>query len=458
MDRLTPLDDLFVTLERDELPMHIGSLLIFEGPMPAYEDLLRSMAARLHQIPRYRQRIKHVPLQLALPVWQDDPHFHLPYHVRLTAVPRPGGHEQLRALAGRLLSQRLDMSRPLWEMWLIEGVENDQFAVLNKIHHSMVDGLSGSDLMEAILDLEPEVHIGEPVPWEPRPAPSELSVITSGVLDSVRNPMRTVRAVAAGLGRPREFARSAAAAGMGTVRLSREMAHTEDHLIGAPGPHRRWDWALGDLGEVKRIKTVLGGTVNDVILTAITGGFREFLLNRGVELDSDDIVRTMVPVSTRPPGAPSGGNEVAVMFTDLPVGVAEPLDRYQAVLLQMVDVKASGIMQSTDALIEGAVFLPPMLLAAGAKLAARAPQPAVATITTNVPGPQHPLYMLGRPMLTMLPYVPLGMNQLITVAIISYNGGITCGVTADYARVPDVGVLATGIEESLRRLGELARA
>ncbi|MEI2717000.1 MAG: wax ester/triacylglycerol synthase family O-acyltransferase [Candidatus Nanopelagicales bacterium] len=457
MDRLTPLDDLFVSLERDELPMHIGSLLIFDGPAPDYDDLLASMAGRIHRIPRYRQRLREVPLSLGLPVWQDDPHFTLAYHVRHTAVPPPGGHVELRTLAGRLLSQRLDVSRPLWEMWLIEGLADGQFAVLNKVHHAMIDGLSGADLTEVLLDADPDAAIEDPQPWTPRPEASAISMMTTGVMDSVRDPVRTARTLADGLQqRPKDFARSATAAVVGTVKFGQELAHTEDQLIGRPGPHRRWDWAVGDLGEVKRIKNSLGGTVNDVILTAVTGGFRKFLVNRGVELTEEDTVRTMVPVSTRPSEGQSGGNAVAALFADLPVGIADAGDCLEAMKDQMSEVKSSGMLEGTDALVGGAIFIPPLLWAAAGRIASRAPQPSVATITTNVPGPQQELYMLGRPLLTILPYVPLGMNQLVTVAIFSYNGGITCGITADYDRVPDVDVLARGIESSLAELSALA--
>ena len=458
MDRLTPLDDLFVALERDELPMHIASLLILDGPAPSYDELLLSMAAKLHRIPRYRQRLKEVPLQLGLPVWQDDPHFNLAYHVRHTAVPQPGGHEELRALAGRLISQRLDISRPLWEMWLIEGLADGQFAVLNKVHHAMIDGLSGADLMEVILDPDPDAEVGDPQPWTPAPEASAVQMLAAGVTDSVRAPVRTAKQMAESLQRPKELLQSAAATAVGTVRLGGKMAHTEDYLVGRPGPHRRWDWAVGDLDEVKRIKNALGGTVNDVILTAIAGGFRRYLEFVGAQLTDTDTIRTMVPVSTRPPGGESGGNEVASLFADLPVGLADPAARLTAMKEQMAEVKASGVLQGTDALLEGAVFVPPLLWAAAGRLASHMRQPSVATITTNVPGPQVQLYMLGRPMKTMLPYVPLGMNQLITVAIMSYNGGITCGITADFDRAPDCGVLAEGIETSLAELSALADA
>lgn len=456
MERLSILDDFFVALERDNLPMHIGSLLIFDGPAPEYDDLLAHVAGRLDRLPRYRQVIRGVWLNLGNPVWQDDQHFNLEYHVRHTAVPHPGGMEQLRGLASRQLSHRLDMHRPLWEMWLIEGLEDGRFAILNKIHHAMVDGLSGNGIMETLLDDAPEVAEPPVSSWRPTPPPSNATVLTGALVDTTRTSLSRLGHLAADLGSPRDAVTKLGAVLAGTFHLGETLAHTEDHLLGQPGPHRRWAWADGDLGAVKKVKKALGGTVNDVILTAITNGYREFLLGREPDLPEGAFVRTMVPVSTRPPGAPKGGNEVAIMFADLPVGLADPIARFDAVREQMRQAKFSGTVEGFDALLENAVFLPPALYAAGVRVAAVTPQPSVSTITTNVPGPQQQLYMLGRPMRKFLGYVPLGMNQLVTVAIVSYNGQICCGITADYDRVPDVQTLAAGIESGLAELTELA--
>lgn len=455
MDRLSVLDDTFVVLERDNLPMHIGSLLVFDGPAPEYEDLVRHVAGRLDQLPRYRQVLREVPLNLGRPTWQDDSAFLLEYHIRHTAVPHPGGEQQLQALAGRLLGHRLDMRRPLWEMWLIEGLSDNRFAILNKIHHAMVDGLSGADIMEVLLDDSPQPVDTTPSTWAPARAPSTVEVLGGAVVDAVRNPLGRIRHLAADLESPKDAVAKVASALAGTFRIGETLAHTEDHLLGQPGPHRRWAWANGDLTQVKEIKDALGGTVNDVILAAIATGFREFLLGRVSDLNEQAFVRSMVPVSTRPSDAASGGNQVAVMFCDLPVGVADPGARLQRVHEQMQAAKNSGTVEGLDSMLENAVFIPPLLYAAAGRLAARTPQPAVSTITTNVPGPQRQLYMLNHPMRTMLPYVPLGMNQLITIAIMSYNGQINCGITADYDRVPDVNRLAAGIEKGLAELAAL---
>ncbi len=446
------LDDTFVVLERDNLPMHIGSLMIFDGPPPEYPDLLTHVAGRLDLLPRYRQVLREVPFNLGRPTWQDDAHFNLEYHIRHTAVPHPGEDEQLRILAGRLLSQRLDMSRPLWEMWLIEGLSDDRFALLNKVHHAMVDGRSGADIMELLLDGTPQPVDRTPSTWTPEPAPSTVSVVGAAVMDAVRSPMDRLGHLVKDLESPKDAVMKVAAALGGTLRIGETLAHTEDHLTGQPGPHRRWAWANGDLGQVKHIKGELGGTVNDVILTAIASGFREFLTGRLDDLSEGAFVRSMVPVSTRPAEDDSGGNQVAVMFCDLPVGVADPVLRFQRVHEQMQAAKRSGTVEGLDSLLDNAVFIPPALYAAGGRLAAVTPQPAVSTITTNVPGPQRQLYMLSHPMRKMLPYVPLGMNQLITIAIMSYNGQICCGITADYDHVPDVQRVAQGIEQGLADL------
>ncbi len=452
MEHLSPLDDAFVNLERDNLPMHIGGLLIFDGPAPSFREFVAFLDGRLDRIPRYRQVISRMPLDLGPPAWLDDPHFHLYYHVRHTALPEPGTDEQLRAVTGRILSLRLDLTRPAWEMWLIEGLAGGRFALVSKVHHAMVDGLSGADLMEVLLDARPDLQPVEPSTWEPQPWPSFASRLASSLLEGVRQPGKRLREMGTALEIPRQAVQSIAATAAGTLRLGRELVHTEAHLLGQPGTHRRWAWAEGDLEQAKEIKNALGGTVNDVILTAIAGGFRSFLLGRGVALGGDDFVRSLVPVSVRPAEAQPGGNEVAALFTDLPVGVRDPVQRLLAVREDMAEVKASGLLQGTDSLVANAVFLPPALFAAAGRLAARVPQPMVATITTNVPGPSQQLYLLRRPLRRMLPYVPLGMNQLITVAIVSYDGQLNCGITADYDKVPDVDLLVEGIERTLAEL------
>jgi len=321
------------------------------------------------------------------------------------------------------------------------------------VHHSMVDGLSSVDLLEVLLDPTPEVDEHPPHShWTPKPWPSYQQRLADTIEEGIREPALRLRQLTSYLEVPRDAAKRAVATAGGMLRVGQTLAHSEDHLMGQPGRHRRWAWAQGDLDTVKAIKRSLGGTVNDVILTCIAGGFRAFLIGRGVELGPLDSVRSMVPVSTRAPGSAKGGNQVAALFVDLPVGIEDPAERLAEVQERMHRVKESGQLQGTDSLLANAAFVPQPLFAAAGHLAARAPQPMVATITTNVPGAQHQLYLMGRPLLRVLPYVPLGMNQLITVAILSYNGHLDCGITADYERVPDIHVMANGIEESLAEL------
>ena len=459
MEFLTPLDYTFVAIENENLPMHIGGLLIFEGETPAYEDVLALLGARLDRIPRYRQVIAQAPLRIGPPAWLDSQNFDLRYHVRNTAVPSPGTDEQLQTLTSRLMSARLDPNRPPWELWLVDGLSDNRFALVQKVHHAMVDGLSSADLMEALLDGSPTHARDEPASaWEPQPWPSTAARAASALGESVRQPVERIKEVGGHLAAPKEAVKRAAATAAGTLRLGQELTVPQKHLLGQAGRGRRWVWAEGDLGQVKAIKMALGGTVNDVILTVVAGGFRAFLLGRGEDLADEDTVRTMVPVSTRTPGAASGGNEVAALFADLPIGIADPRDRLAAVRENMKEVKASGMLEGTDTLVGNAALVPAALFAAGGWLAARAPQPSVATVTTNVPGAQRQLYMLGHRLQRVMPFVPLGMNMLISTAILSYNGQIDIGITADLEKVPDVSSMAEGIEADLAALTAYAEA
>ncbi len=459
MEFLTPLDYTFVAIENDRLPMHIGGLLLFDGPPPAYEELLDLLASRIDHIPRYRQVIAQAPLRIGPPAWLDSQNFDLRFHVRNTAVPSPGTDEQLQTLTSRLMSARLDPNRPPWELWLVDGLSDDRFALVQKVHHAMVDGLSSADLMEAVLDTSPNPAPAGPVgTWKPQPWPSTTTRAASALGASIRQPLARITEVGGHLAAPRDAVKRAATMVAGTLRLGQELTVPQKHLLGQPGRGRRWVWAEGDLARVKAIRRALGGTVNDVILTVVAGGFRAFLLGRGEELTEHDTVRTMVPVSTRAPGGARGGNEVAALFADLPIGIADPVERLAAVNESMKAVKSSGMLQGTDSLVANAALVPTALFAAGGWLAARAPQPMVATVTTNVPGAQRQLYMLGRKLSRVMPFVPLGMNMLISTAILSYNGHIDIGITADLDRVPDVGTMAKAIEADFAALAAAAGA
>jgi WS/DGAT/MGAT family acyltransferase len=431
--------------------MHIGSLLIFEGPAPDFEDFRTEFENRLNEIPRYKQRVVDVPFHLSNPVWVDDQHFNLDYHVRHAAVPPPGDKVCLSALSARIMSNRLDLSRPLWELWFIEGLDHNRWAILNKVHHSMVDGASGANLLEIMLETTASGRASVAPDWTPSPEPDTTQLIRSAVIDSAVDPVVTIERAMGALAIPKEFAQQAASRVVGTLRSGRSLINTEDYFVGHVGPHRQWQWLTTDLDRVKSIKNKHGCTVNDVLLASVAGGYRTLLLGRG-ELPTDATVRTLVPVSMRNPGDETGGNQVAGVFADLPVGEPDPLKRLKSVHAQMDKVKKSGQALSAPTLIAAAPFVPQALIAAGTELVARLPQRSVASTTTNVPGPQHPLYLLGRQLTAMIPFVPLGPQTQLAVAMASYHGTLSYGITGDFDAVPDLDLVITGIEDSLAKL------
>jgi WS/DGAT/MGAT family acyltransferase len=426
--------------------------MVFEGPAPTYEEFRSAIANRLDLLPRYRQRVREVPMQLNAPVWVDDPHFQLDYHLRHIALPPPGGEEQLQAITSQLLDQRLDLSRPLWEAWLIVGIDGDNWAMLNKTHHAMVDGLGGTDMIEAIMDPKPGGTEPGPSDWAPTPEPGNSSLLTAALTDLIKEPIRTIEQVGEATRAPRTAAAATAAQIAGTVRAGDKLLHSEDFLIGPVGPHRRWTWVEMDLDTVKGVKNKFGGTVNDVLLTATTGGFRALLLERGEELASDATIRTMIPVSVRQGDKSSGGNAVSAVFTDLPVGEPDPIQVLNLIRTDMEHLKRSPEALAVPALLNASTFVSPGLLSAAGRLAARVPQRSVGTVTTNIPGPQHPLYFMGRLMTGLVPFVPLGPRIRVAVALMSYNGGVWAGINADYDAVPDVEQVPEGMVATLSDL------
>ncbi len=455
MDRMSPQDASFLHVENDVNHMHIASVAIFEGPTPAYDDIVAMFSSKLRLVPRYRQKVRFVPLELGRPIWTDDPHFNLGYHIRHTALPAPGGEEQLRNLVGRVMSQQLDRAKPLWEVWIVEGLEEGRWAILSKNHHCMVDGVSGTDLLTVVMDQSPEPEREPEKPWTSEPEPSDSDLVRAALterLTSPREQLRSLRSAFRGprrlAGELREFAR-----GMGSFG-SFLRANVETGLNGPIGPHRRWTWAGTTIPEIKKVRTAHGGTVNDVVLSIITRGFRDLLVGRGEEVEGR-VVRTLVPVSVRRPDERGAyNNRVSAMFAELPVGVADPIERLQAVRDQMDHLKDSKQAVAAETLTSLSGFAPPMLLALGARLFARLEQHAVQTVTTNVPGPQQPLYAAGRRMLTAHPYVPLAGSVRIGVAIFSYVGQLNFGITGDYEGAPDIDVLARGIEAGMTELIE----
>jgi diacylglycerol O-acyltransferase / wax synthase len=462
VDRLSPLDASFLHVEDDVSHMHIASVTIFEGPAPDFKEVVEMIRGKLSLVPRYRQVVRFVPLDLGRPVWVDDPHFNIDYHVRHTALPAPGGEAELRKLVGRVMSQQLDRSKPLWEIWVVEGLEDGHWAMLAKTHHAIVDGISGTDLLAVVMDISPDPERLAPVEWTPQPAPSGAKLATQALTDLVRSPYEQVRAVRASTRRVRHAISYACEVGKGLSNLAGIIRPTPPSSLNGPiGPHRRYAWATTNVVDIKAVRQSLGGTFNDVVLAAITNGFRELLLHRGESVER--VVRSLVPVSVRPRDASGKAvgdgtyeNKVSAMFAELPVNIDDPVDRLHAITAQMQGLKDSKQAVAGEALTSMSGFAPPMLLALGMRIATRMAQRNINTVTTNVPGPQFPLYVVGRRMIKAFPYVPLAGQIRIGIAIFSYDGQVNFGITGDYDTSVDLDVLARGIEEGMKQLGKRA--
>jgi diacylglycerol O-acyltransferase len=459
VERMSAQDASFLDIEDGNNPMHVGSVTVFEGPPPSYGDLVRAIAAKLPLVPRYRQKVRFVPSGLGRPVWVDDPHFQILYHVRHTALPRPGGNEQLRNLAGRVFAQLLDRNKPLWEIWLVEGLEGDRWAMCSKVHHCMVDGVAATDLLTVLLDRSPEVEPpSTSSPWSPPAEPRGRRLLACAMVDTVTQTAELVRELP-GFARATLTIRIPVRDALNLMLSARFWIQpTVSAMNGPIGPHRRWSWAEASLDDIKAIRHALGGTVNDVVLATITAGFRVLLLSRGERVDGK-VVRTLVPVSVRTE-AQRGvyNNRVSGVFPGLPVGIADPLERLRLIREQMDGLKQSKQALAGDAIGRLSGYAPPMLLAMGARLATGFRQSAVQTVTTNVPGPPYPIYAAGRKMLYSYPYVPIAGSVRITIAIFSYCGGMYYGITGDYDGAPDIEILRKGIEDGVAELHTLAVA
>jgi diacylglycerol O-acyltransferase / wax synthase len=453
-DRLTGLDSSFLHLERDSAHMHVAGCMVFEGTAPAYDDLVAEILSRLHLVPRYRQRLAFVPFDQGRPVWVDDPHFKMTYHVRHTALPRPGGDGELKRLAGRVFSQALDRSRPLWELWLVEGLAEDRFALLSKTHHALVDGVSGVDIATVLFDASPEpMPVGAPEhEWVARPLPGPTQLLADALLERATVPGEIARGVRAALRGPRQVATRI---GEALVAVG---AMTRAGLQPAPaspfnvkiGPHRRFTWVRGDLAEFKTVKNSLGGTVNDVVLAAVAGALGSFMRLHGDPTDDVEL-KAMVPVSVRADVERGAlGNRVAAMWAPLPVGVTDPVQRLLQISRAMDDIKDSGQAVGAQVLTQLSGFAPPTIMAQAARLQAR--QRLFNLVVTNVPGPQLPLYVLGRELEAIYPMVPLAENTALGIAIMSYNGQLNFGLTADYDALADVDTLAEELRSSIEEL------
>jgi diacylglycerol O-acyltransferase len=459
-DRLTGLDTAFLHLEDNSTAhMHVASVMIFEGQAPTPQELVDHVLSRLHLVPRYRQRLAYVPLDQGRPVWTDDPHFNPHYHIRHTALPRPGDEAALKQLAGRLFSQRLDRSKPLWEIWLVDRMAGQRFALIAKTHHALVDGISGVDITTVLFDTaaEPIAPPGRTEPWNPRPLPGSAKLLGEALLERTTAPGEIARGARRVVRRPRRA--------LGQLRRSLEsIGATTLAGINAPapssplnvdiGPHRRYTFVDADLALFKSIKDSLGGTLNDVVLASVSLALGRWLRRSGHDT-TGLVLKAMVPVSVRADSQRGAlGNQVAAMWAPLPVGVEDPADCLEQIRLAMENLKRSGQAVGAQVLTNLAGFAPPTILSQAARLQAR--QRYFNLVVTNVPGPQFPLYLLGHRLRSLYPVVPLARRQALGIAVMSYNGHLGFGLLGDYDALPDLDAIALDLEHAVRQLARAA--
>ncbi|MCW2580085.1 MAG: Diacylglycerol O-acyltransferase [Blastococcus sp.] len=448
-ERLTGLDASFLYLEEPDTPMHVGGVLILEAPAGGADALADLIAGRLALVPRYRQRVAEVPGHLANPVWVDDPDFDLAYHVRRSALPRPGTEAQLLDLVSRLTSRPLDRTRPLWEAYLVEGLSEGRVAVVTKTHPALVDGLSAIDIGQVLLDVDPDAPAPEPSEWRPQRPPSGVELLWDALDEYVRRPSSAVDAARGAVSDVRSTAARLTGTATGLLRTARKAVLAAPHSpLNAPvGRSRRVAVARAQLEDLKKVRTVHGGTVNDVLLTVVTGALREWLLSRGEPVVGGTTVRALVPVSMQEDA--QQGNRVSSYLVDLPVGEPNPRVRLTRLSYAMRGIAAHGQSVGADSLIALTGFAPPTLHALGARAARGLSRRLFNLVVTNVPGPQVPLYAAGSRMLEVFPVVPLARGQGLSIGMTSYNGSVYFGLNAELDSVGDVDVLADLIEQEV---------
>jgi len=462
LDRLSSTDASFLHQEGPASHMHIGGVLIFQGPPPDFAEFVDHVRSRLHLVPRYRQKLATPPFETGRPLWVDDPDFNIEYHIRHTALPPPGSEEQLFLLASRIASQPLDRSKPLWENWLVEGLEGDRFALISKTHHALVDGISGVDLATVLFDLEPNPPApadNDLEPWTPHREPSSVELVAAGVRGNVGLATSFMsRAVSAAtrplntVGKLRD-----AAEGVGEIVWAGLNPAPETPLNVEIGPHRRYAVVRHQLDDYKMVKNTFGGTVNDVVLTVVSGALARWLQSRGVRTEGLEM-RALVPVSVRnETHRGTLGNKLTVMRGPLPVYIHDPVPRLRFVRRAMDGLKESKQAVGAATLTAVNELWPPTILAEASRL--NFSTRLFNLLVTNIPGPQVPLYVLGRQLEDLFPLAFLPKNHALAVAIMSYNGGLDYGLLGDYDALPDIDVIAEGIDASLKELlDEVARS
>jgi diacylglycerol O-acyltransferase / wax synthase len=465
LDRLTSIDAAFLHSEGEASHMHIGAVLVFDGPPPEFNDYLDHVRGRLHLVPRYRHKLATPPLQAGRPLWVDDPNFNLEYHIRHAALPAPGTEDQLLQLAARIASQQLDRTKPLWESWLVEGLapehdgEEERFALIFKTHHSLVDGVSGVDLATVLLDLgrEPEEGSSALEPWQPRPEPTPVDLVLSGLRGAVNMTAEIVTRALRAASRPASSVERIrdATEGLGEIVWAGLNPAPETPLNVEIGPHRRFAVVRHQLSDYKEAKNAFGGTVNDIVLTVVSGALADWLHTRGIRTDGLEM-RALVPVSVRTKDERNElGNRLTAMRGPLPVYIKDPVARLRVVREAMDGLKESKQAVGAATLTAVNNLAPPTVLAQASRL--NFSTRLFNLIVTNIPGPQFPLYVLGRELKDLLPVAFLPEHHALAIAIMSYNGGIDYGLLGDFDALPDIEVIATGIDASLQALLDAAR-
>jgi len=460
-ERLSAVDAAFLEIEDESCPMHVGAVAIFDaGPLAHPEggvdiDRIRDLVDAV-LVPRYRQRIARIPVTNH-PVWVDDARFNLHYHLRHLSLPAPGDERQLKRLAGHVMSLPLDRNKPLWELWVVEGVSDNRFAILSKSHHCMMDGVGSAELLVAVMGTSPSDIVAKPRRWRPRPAPTPLDLIAGELRRNLGGGLAALRTAAHALTQPRDSAESLrdALIGVGEALNAGFQQASPTPFNVEIGPHRRFDWLRFDLAQVKEVKKQLGGTVNDVVLATVAGALRRFLRRRGESVAKLDF-HALLPVSIRTQHESGAlGNRVTMMTAELPLAERNPRKRLQRVIETTRELKASKQARGAEILGEMGELGPPALFAQLARLSALARPFNV--VVTNVPGPQFQTYLLGAPLVEAYPLVPLYRNQALGIALFSYNGGLYWGLNADWDAVPDLHDLVADLViefEALRNAAE----
>ena len=469
-DRLNSLDASFLYLEESTTPMHVGSVMVFEPPDDGfdYDRLVQLISARIAFVPRYRQRVRQIPGRLANPVWVDDESFDITYHVRRSALPRPGTDEQLQEFVARIQPRALDRRRPLWEVYLVEGLAHDRFAIVTKSHQALVDGVNAVDIAHVIVDGDPAVDATITDTWRPTREPSDVELLTSALVDAVRRPSEVVENIRGGLVDLKAVgSRALSAAGEVVSTLARTAARPAPHSpLNAPvGEARRFVMIGTDLEDYRTVRTRLARgnyaddvTINDVILATISGALRSWLLTRGESVHSGTTVRAMVPISVYDDDASHLGSRLTAAFVDLPVGEPGPSMRLHQIAFAMRQQMEGGQAVGAQSLAGLAGFAPPTLHSLGARLGSAMSRRLFNVVITNVPGPQHTLYAGDARMLSTYPVMPLARGQGLSIGLTSYDGGVYYGLNADRDSMPDVDVLGQGIVDSLAELLESHRS